>query len=99
MAPLKALPSTPEDDHAFETDGIKRNTKLDSSHSRNIVSEEKTHFGHIANGHVQQRSNLSGNFEAPVQEERDDDFAPTYEVDSLRVALSSPRLQAHPDFG
>ena len=55
------------------------------------VSEEKTHFGHIANGHVQQRSNLSGNFEAPLQEERDDDFAPTVpkRLSSIRNKISS----------
>ena len=91
LAPLKALPSTPEDRNAFETDGIKRKNEFESSRKVNIISEEKTHSGRVINGHVQQKSNLSGNFWTTLKEEQDDDFAPSVpkRMSSIRTKSNS----------
>ena len=90
-APLKALPSTPEESNAFETDGTKSNVAFESSRSTRIISEEKTHFGQIVNGNVQQRNNLSGNVDSTFHKDEDEDFAPIVpkRISSIRTIISS----------
>ena len=106
-APLKALPSTPEESNAFETDGTKSNGKFESRRSTRIISEEKTHFGQIVNGNVQERNNLSGNVDSTFHKDGDEDFAPIVpkRMSSIRTIIStefprdvpSPPVPEHKD--
>ena len=106
-APLKALPSTPQDENNFESDGINRKSELESTRNVNIISEEKTHFGQVVNGHIQATNNFSGNFGPTVKEEQHNDFAPivpkrmssirTKSNSALNREIPSPPVPEHKD--
>ena len=60
-APLKSLPATPRDDNDSAPQGARTQSSVTTNIVRHDVSDEKTHFGHVINGNVQQTSNISGN--------------------------------------